>query len=308
LLQQYPEAIKAFDEALRQMPMDARALAERGFARLQADDIDGAEQDFYATLAHTPDPAVLSATTYNLALVADRRGNGAQAADLRESARKNRVPEPPSNRCLASIRRGQAISVEGEALKLQSLRQVRTELNKFATRYATPFTPALPTTDEEANLLKDMLGGGPGPWFLVNGEHEHILFGEPLHYLLRLDVAPSRSFRCGSTTRRQITMTGYPMASSQVFDAGMGLSCPKGKDVTAEQMAQDCRIGCLGPAYVQQDYVVFDPANGDALLGFSTTLGVEGDRDPINPISLVVRDKGVQLLGNGCNAFVPFRP
>jgi hypothetical protein len=310
----FPEAIAAFDEALRVRPGDARALAERGYARLQATDLDGAERDFYATLARTPDQAVLSATTFNLATVAERRGNREQAAELREAARSHRVPKPPSDRCQAEIKRGKDIELGFATVKkLQTLRQVRTALQDYAQNNSETIDPPLPTTNEEASLLKDMLGGGPGPWRLITGTDQssshstHLLFGQPADYTLIEGAMSMRYSRCGGTERQRIDMAGNPVYSSLFKDYTLKVVCPKEQDTEPGGFNQ-CSSGCVDPITFRQDFIVYDRATGTPLLGITSLLDSSATEGPVDPISVVVRENGVQLLGNGCNAFEPFKP
>jgi len=64
----YPAAIAAFSEALSAEPGDARALAERGYARLLSGDNAGAEADLSAAAQGTAVPALLQAIEHNRAL------------------------------------------------------------------------------------------------------------------------------------------------------------------------------------------------------------------------------------------------
>lgn len=62
----YPGAIKAFDEALAAMKGDPRALAERGFARLQAKDYKGALRDLNDAQALAPSAELEAQIWYNI--------------------------------------------------------------------------------------------------------------------------------------------------------------------------------------------------------------------------------------------------
>ncbi len=77
----YPEAIAAFTRGLDAIPGDARALAERGYARLLGKDLDRAGEDFsFALAASDPrDRKLRAQIEFNLGLVssarAERPGN-----------------------------------------------------------------------------------------------------------------------------------------------------------------------------------------------------------------------------------------
>lgn len=66
----YPAAIAAFDEAVAVNPSDARALAERGYARLlEGRDLPAAAADLHEAAALATDKKLLSQIWFNLGLV-----------------------------------------------------------------------------------------------------------------------------------------------------------------------------------------------------------------------------------------------
>jgi hypothetical protein len=77
----YPAAVAAFDEALLAIPLDARALGERGYARFLSGDDVGAEKDFNAAIDAVPkeDRKLTAQIYFNLGLVAEKRGASAGA-------------------------------------------------------------------------------------------------------------------------------------------------------------------------------------------------------------------------------------
>jgi tetratricopeptide (TPR) repeat protein len=70
----YDEAERAFDRALEQRKDDARALAERGYARLLANNPEGAEEDLERALAGGVEPKLASQAFFNLGLVREKKG------------------------------------------------------------------------------------------------------------------------------------------------------------------------------------------------------------------------------------------
>lgn len=68
----HAEAISAFTEAVKANPQDPRALAERGHAKLLADDPDGAKDDLDDALLRSADPDLLSQIWFNLGLVREK--------------------------------------------------------------------------------------------------------------------------------------------------------------------------------------------------------------------------------------------
>ncbi len=71
----YPEAIAAFDRALVHQPNHSKALAERGFAKLLAKDLEGARTDLERARQRTQDPERLGPIWFNVGLVAEASGN-----------------------------------------------------------------------------------------------------------------------------------------------------------------------------------------------------------------------------------------
>jgi len=74
LAKRYDAAIAGFDAALKALPGDARALSERGYAKLLAGKTEDAAKDFHAALAATKEPKLLAQIHYNLGLCAEKLG------------------------------------------------------------------------------------------------------------------------------------------------------------------------------------------------------------------------------------------
>ncbi len=72
-------AIAAFDAALRALPRDARALSERGHAKLLAGRLEPARQDLREAESLTKDPKLLAQIHYNHGLVAEKLGRPDEA-------------------------------------------------------------------------------------------------------------------------------------------------------------------------------------------------------------------------------------
>ncbi len=71
----YDAASKAFTEALTAKPNDARALGERGFAYMQAGNLDYAEGDFQDADGRSHDPNLAAQIFFNEGLLAERKGD-----------------------------------------------------------------------------------------------------------------------------------------------------------------------------------------------------------------------------------------
>lgn len=76
----YAAAIGGFDAALAAKPNDARALGERGYARLlQGTDLDAASRDLDAAASGTKDQKLLSTIWFNRGLLHEKRGDATNA-------------------------------------------------------------------------------------------------------------------------------------------------------------------------------------------------------------------------------------
>jgi hypothetical protein len=76
----YVEAVAAFDAALAVKKGDARALSERGFARLlEGSDLDAATADFNDAASRTKDVKLLSSIWFNRGLVEEKHGDAGNA-------------------------------------------------------------------------------------------------------------------------------------------------------------------------------------------------------------------------------------
>ncbi|MBK8214415.1 MAG: hypothetical protein IPK71_11775 [Myxococcales bacterium] len=91
LAKKYDEAIAAFDAALKALPGDARALSERGYAKLLAGKLDDARKDLREAEASTKDPKLLGQIHYNHGLVAEKLGH---AEEAKASVAKSNVLAP----------------------------------------------------------------------------------------------------------------------------------------------------------------------------------------------------------------------
>jgi hypothetical protein len=84
----FDEAIAAFDDALKALPGSARAISERGYAKLLAGKLEDARRDLRLAEASTKDSKLLAQIHYNHGLVAEKLGKPeeAKAAFARSNA------------------------------------------------------------------------------------------------------------------------------------------------------------------------------------------------------------------------------
>lgn len=306
----YDDAVAAFDKALRALPGDPRALSERGFARLQGGDLDGAEGDFYDAIAREPEAKILSAATYNLALVADKRGNTGLADELKEAARSHRAPANKRSDCGVQIGRGkQTATWESKTRAFTTLREVRTAMNTIAADRKEPLSPPLPTVDEEEILEHAILGDKTSPWVLPIGDSYSFLAGQRGDYKMAQNAFTPRFGRCGSTHRSRVEARPYPHVVTSYYDSGYGLVCGKGT-WEPEDTDQHCLTGCTGPSWSEDTIVVFDPTTLDPLVSVTVSFRYSKDFDEsqTKSASFTIKDDRIHVLGASCAQVVSIRP
>ncbi len=99
----YAEAIVAFDVAIAMDPAAAAAWSGRGYAKLLAGDLDGAEADLREALKHDGAARFQAAVSFNLGAVAERRGDRAAAVEHYERA-MSLAPSDAARRRLEGLR------------------------------------------------------------------------------------------------------------------------------------------------------------------------------------------------------------
>ncbi|HRG99796.1 MAG TPA: tetratricopeptide repeat protein, partial [Polyangiaceae bacterium] len=88
LAKRYDAAVAGFDAALVALPGDARAISERGYARLLAGKYDAARADLREAESRTKDPKLLAQIHFNHGLVAEKlnRADEAKASFARSNS------------------------------------------------------------------------------------------------------------------------------------------------------------------------------------------------------------------------------
>jgi hypothetical protein len=109
LARNYDTAIAAFDGALKALPGDARALSERGYAKLLAGKLEEARKDLREAESATKDAKLLGQIHFNHGLVAEKLGHSeeAKASFVRSNAlapTKAAASKAGTQRCAAQIR------------------------------------------------------------------------------------------------------------------------------------------------------------------------------------------------------------
>ena len=161
LAKNYDAAIAAFDSALKAIPGDARALSERGYAKLLANKLPAAHEDFVQAEASTKDAKLLGQIHYNHGLVAEKLGHAeeAKASFVRSNTlapSKAAAAKAGANTCTATIEIGPGkTQVVKDSLALyEALRAIHQGENKLASEAEakTRLSSRVPS-GSEANLV-----------------------------------------------------------------------------------------------------------------------------------------------------------
>jgi Tfp pilus assembly protein PilF len=143
--QDYSAAVAAFDEALKLEPRDARALAERGYAKYLAGDLDGGAQDFRLATPFASDPKLRAQIAFNQGLVEKKQGATAQASacpvtiDL--EPKLTTTPEPNFRALWAQIVKDHNTEPDPDPLNSPSIPEGATD-DVIAQTLAAPRAPA----------------------------------------------------------------------------------------------------------------------------------------------------------------------
>ncbi len=318
----YDAAIAAFGRALARRPNDARALAERGYARLLASDLDGARTDLELARQRTQDPARLGPIWFNVGLVAEAAGNPDGAR--RAFALSN------------ELRPGKAVAarLRGETVCTAEIDRTPVAASAFASWQllydnlrADTVEPAL-TTDA---AVQQALGFDPrrdtdGLWALDfynaaavdSNSRASVLVGRaPDRQLLLFgELSFADSGACQPHGSLTVTPVGGLVHARHVdFLMDWALVPIDPKDPANVPCDQDgaiprtCEFDCHAFAVDVDDYII-DLTGKQRLLHVRRTTNTVASEDPraveaALPIRVSVREQAVTLTGGGCDTSVP---
>jgi hypothetical protein len=289
--QDWAAACAAFDQALAIAPEDARARAERGYARLLADDLDGAAKDFAAAQGHSSDKKLEAQIWYNAGLVAERRSNSeeARAAFARSFALN---PTAAANGKLD----GKSRCIVGTDRSLTAPKNYpnwRAVWNGLAANAGVP----APATDVAA---RNALHIDTCPTVCVgNTDHDgrfHLFFPRTDGSVeVHEKIGEGHYYRCGTPPGVTIVDGSNPLhvvVANQLIE--VGVSC-HGRG--AEEV---CMMNCGGPLRWYRNDLFYDLATHQRLLSLSQTGSGEHDKVTETTREPKVDAEGVEFDGAGC--------
>lgn len=310
----YPAAIRAFDEAVAASPLDGRAYAERGYAKLlERRDLDGAGRDLERAVGLTRDPKLLAAIWFNRGLLAEARGDAASARDAfavssglaPSAAAAAKLGGKPA--CAAHV---DATPAPPEAVvRAPSFLALHAAMAK-GRAWEGEVTPAT-----EAEAKKELLAERAGaslPVVAVSGiggrGREAWLVGRDGAGLVAVRVGQEIGGRCPGEVDFTIAAISGPTVhvhGVEVLEGGYTFVCIPAKgdprpcaDADWKDDAVQRQSACLGGEVTERDVVV-DLATGRALVT------VDRPKSAKAPIAAQLKGSSLELRGGGCDRVVP---
>lgn len=312
----YKEAIAAFDEALVAKKGDARALSERGFARLlEGSDLEAATADFNDAASRTKDVKLLSSIWFNRGLVEEKRGVAGNAivdfylanqlrptdAAKAKLAGKKVCPALVENKYEADWPDAKMVDGADWAALAAGMKPI----SEFET----------PKTVDEARKLLFENGEVPKLPALVtagqvgSGRVVYLVVARG-QALRAFPVGVDGGGRCPGSVEFEIASQrdkAIHVHGVEVVEGGMTFMCRKAGDDEGDRFEctdkpgeESAGTACLGGSATERDLVV-DTESGKVVL-------VERPvpSDAAADVVVKLTDKGVALTGPGCDQNVAF--
>jgi Tfp pilus assembly protein PilF len=297
----YSAAVAAFDQALELEPRDARALAERGYAKYSAGDLDGGAQDFNLATPLASDPKLRAQIAFNQGLIAKKKGAAAQASV-----------------CPVTI----DLQPKLAGLREPSFRALWSALVKDHNTDPDPDPldfPAIPvgaTDDAIAKVLADPQTSADGIWTVnlqgqqLSSWHAYAVQNGKIWLLPALsnDV---RYSRCPSGVHDASVITDeVPRIELQAQDGAEGFMCQKPNGDIAEcdgsdQQGEPVQSFCAYGSYTLTSYLL-DPKTFSVLAVVEES-GVDSDARVAahSLVKLDITTASIEVTGAGCHLKEP---
>lgn len=304
------DAITAYDAALAIALEHPRALSGRGYARLLAGDLDVATADLELALAMNPSREIQGAAHFNLGLVAEKRGDPAEATRHFQLSNKIR-PSKPAARKLAHSAPVCAADIDDEVEMPRHfdswLALARVVMEDRAPATEAEARRVLCTVDDDDDGEDDDGCAGPGPWHIISdtgdfGQHHLALPDATGLRVLGLQTWGPGGGRC--TSYEELAFgAGDPMLLT--YRSGEGILAPVDADGEEEcdEIEEDCEYACTDEMNVTLEYTLVDRKSLRRLMRVSAT-GVEldaGGRTGGPQLAAKLVAGGLRITGDGCD-------
>jgi hypothetical protein len=295
----YRAADAAFAEALAARPSDARALGERGYARLLDGRLDEASADLQLAQGRVSDKVLEGQIWYNLGLVAEKRGQAIAARDAFAFSFE-------ANPTLSAKKK-----LAGKSSCAASVNGIGTPLEIFpswgalweAAGFGDPGErlPAPPTSEAiKAKLeISDCSKGCAAP----NSAGDWQLLWEMPSGKLAMEraVDSGYAYRCGAGptfTAHEAGNLLWVSTENTEYETTLCGECVYGDDGSIS----GCQTCCAGGPWHRRDFFI-DKASALIVLRIEQN---EADASDPPKQAVISFDAGsVQLKGNGCDWTIP---
>lgn len=300
----YEDAIAAFDRALVAKPGDARALSERGYARLLAKDLARATADLDRALEGTSDPALLGPIHFNLGLVAEERGDadGARVAFARSNAirptKAARAKLEGRSACVAVVDRSRP-----KAKVHASLSAAYAAMRATADAHV-PSGAAVPATDAAIVQATCEAGcDGPGPWVarLEAGFGARGFLVVPAGGKVAVHELDEASFGVCAGERKVTLAIDGPIAHVRVETSTLAREWVRADgEPCAAGSSEECWSGCFYAEWTHTDFFV-DVEKGWVAASVTTSGAFDKGENAKDPVTVTASPEGtVGVTGGGC--------
>lgn len=298
---QWQRAIAEFTAALAVEPRDSRAAAERGYARLLAEDLEGARADLEQARRAPADSAVLASTLHNLGLLEERAGNGAKASELEAQAKRIR-----KNAALAKSGKVECPLAEvavPEPEYFPSMMAIAAAMDQKYPNQSNEVPERQPDKDEAAALQRLTNTKDPESRVFIVGAQDSS--NGPLHLLVRRhdgklavywEIAQPMGGLCGGKLKTAVHTT---TAAHVIVDAEELMRSNCGGEPTVHN--------CCVTGSHDVRHFIYDPGRDRMVLQLVETLMGEKTSYDAPRVDVFVQDGQVMYIGAGCDNRIGFR-
>jgi hypothetical protein len=309
----YADADAAYDQALKVKPFDARAWAEKGYARMLAGDAKAAYEALETARSLTKTRALLATIWFNEGELAARAGDAstarlryALAASFGSAAGASKIAGQSQCRATWTTSVAAMPIVRGWTGVLAAMPQATcAEHRTPQTTEAAAHREACRGCRGFSDPLDDAGCSGPGPWTIPNGYmmcHGFDVVVDPIggnRFLVLDSNEPEYATTASGFVRHASSSAGFSVEPTP-WEVMSGSKDADGctVDVSAEvelDMPQHCQAGEAYPPIAGPDEVTYWDASGKARLKVSYW-----DEEP----SVAFAGARAHVTGAGCDDFV----
>lgn len=300
---QYDEAVKAFDEALAAVPGDFRALAERGYAKLVAGDLDGAEQDLH-DVRGSSDVKLWAQVWFNHGLIAEMRGQPDRARDHFSMSYRLNPTKAASDK----------LTGKGMCpVRVDRLSPLGVPMDSWLAVWKTIAEPTWrelgmmePAPTDEVSARKALQVGSCNRLCLafVEGMRLHVIAPQPTGKLLVFPMAfESSVYRCGGLATGGESDRSVPSVAMGTTNYEYFVICDPN---AAPDDPYPCRGGCGDGSWISVS-AFLDPVGRQTLLRLEQT-GPTKEGPGSTPIDFDADETGVRPKHPACKEPIPYKP